>query len=130
MTVSQHVDYEKEVTDMIESQSDLGKTRRIIVLSANSEASLSHQAKRLALYISNRPEYMYLNIFSCLALTLQKRTLFQWRIVISATSNADIMESLDQKSVIPVRSSREPRISFVFTGQGAQWCVNPRWRGS
>ena len=105
---------------MVTPQPDLGKSRRLIVLSASSEASLIKQAKKLLHYLQHRPEALYRNIFGSLALTLQRRSLFQWRLAISATTQFATVAAL-QEAVSPIRSSREPRIGFVFTGQGAQW---------
>lgn len=105
---------------MIIPEAELGKSRRLVVLSANSEASVKAQARVLAHYLKHRPENLYRSIFSSLALTLQRRSLFQWRVAISAISQAGTFEALD-KDVVPLRSTREPRIGFIFTGQGAQW---------
>ncbi|KAL8706673.1 MAG: hypothetical protein Q9201_000307 [Fulgogasparrea decipioides] len=113
--------YQQQISEMIIPQAELGKSRRLIVLSASSEASVKTQAKNLAHYLKHRPEVLYRSIFSSLALTLQRRSLFQWRFAISATSQAGTFEALDKYDVVPLRSSREPKIGFVFTGQGAQW---------
>ncbi|KAL8928322.1 MAG: hypothetical protein Q9172_001006 [Xanthocarpia lactea] len=112
--------YQGRVSAMVTPQPDLGKSRRLIVLSASSETSLIKQTKKLLHYLQHRPEALYRNIFSSLALTLQRRSLFQWRYAISATTQFATVAAL-QEAVSPIRSSREPRIGFVFTGQGAQW---------
>ena len=119
--ITEHAQYQKRIHEMVMPEVRLGKSRRLIVLSANSEASLDVQVKSLAHYLKQRPEALYRSNFSSLALTLQRRSLFQWRIVISATSQAGTFEDLEEKVVVPVRSTREPRIGFIFTGQGAQW---------
>lgn len=113
--------YQQRISEMIIPEGRLGFSRRLIVLSANSEASVKAQARSLGHYLKHRPEALYRAIFSSLALTLQRRSLFQWRVAISATSQAATFEALDEKEVAPLRSTREPRIGFVFTGQGAQW---------
>lgn len=119
--VSECADYQQQVSRMIIPNTELGKSRRLIVLSAGDEASVKTLAKALAHYLKHKPEVLYRSIFSSLALTLQRRTLFQWRIAINATSRAGTFEMLDERDVVPVRSTRQPRIGFVFTGQGAQW---------
>ena len=115
---------------MIIPEAGLGKSRRLVVLSAKSEASVKAQTKSLAHYLKDRPEVLYPSTFSSLALTLQRRSFFQWRVVISATSQATTFEALDEEDVVPLRSTREPRIAFVFTGQGAQWYDLPRYSRS
>ena len=124
--IAEHAQHQRNISEMIIPEAGLGKSRRLVVLSARSEASVKAQAKSLAHYLKHRPEVLYQSIFSSLALTLQRRSLFPWRVVISATSQAATFEVLDEKDVVPLRSTREPRIGFVFTGQGAQWYDPPR----
>ena len=112
--------YQQRLSEMIVPKAKMGKPRRLVVLSANSENSVKSQAKSLAHYLRNRPESLYRSILSSLALTLQRRSLLQWRVVISATSSADTIEILE-KDVVPLRGTREARIGYIFTGQGAQW---------
>ena len=119
--IAERVQYQQRISEMIIPEAELGRSRRLVVLSANSEASVKAQARILGHYLKHRPENLYRSIFSSLALTLQRRSLFQWRVAISATSQASTFEALDERDVVPVRSTREPRIGFVFTGQGAQW---------
>ena len=113
--------FEQKLNEMIVPQGDLGKSRRVIVLSAANENSLRAQVRSLTHYLKHKPEVLYRSIFSSLALTLQRRSLHQWRIAISATSQAGTFEALDENHAVPIRSTREPKIGFIFTGQGAQW---------
>ena len=119
--VAERVQYQQRISEMIIPEADLGKCRRLVVFSGSSEASVKAFAKSLVHYLKHRPEALYRNIFGSLVLTLQRRTLLQWRFAISANSQAGTFEALDEKDVVPLRSTREPRIGFVFTGQGAQW---------
>ena len=119
--VAERAQYQQRLSELIIPEADLGKSRRLIVLSAHSEDSVKAQARSLAHYLKHRPEVLYRSIFSSLALTLQRRSLLQWRVVISATSQAGTFETLDEEDVVPLRSTREPRIGYIFTGQGAQW---------
>lgn len=112
--------YQQRLSEMMVPKVGMGKTRRLVVLSANSEDSVKSQAKSLAHYLRHRPESLYRSIMSSLALTLQRRSLLQWRVVFSATSSADTIEMLE-KDVVPLRGTREARIGYIFTGQGAQW---------
>lgn len=119
--VAERAQYQKQISEMIIPEADLGKYRRLVVFSGSSEASLKAFAKSLVHYLKHRPEALYMNIFGSLVLTLQRRTLLPWRFAISANSQAETFKALDEKDVVPLRSTREPRIGFIFTGQGAQW---------
>ncbi len=56
-----------------------------------------------------------------LAYTLgSKRTHHAWRSFIVAGPRGALQEALSESS-FPVRAKSEPRLGFVFTGQGAQW---------
>lgn len=107
--ITERAHYQQRIPEMIIPPAELGKSRRLCILSASSEASVKG---------SNGDIHL---LFGSLALKLQRRSLFQWRIAISATFQAGTFEALDENGVVPVRSTREPRIGFVFTGQGAQW---------
>ena len=109
--IAEHVLYQERISEMIIPEGRLGKSRRLIVLSANSEASVKAQARSLANYLKHRPEVLYRSIFSSLALTLQRRSLFQWRIAISATSQAATFEALDEKEVAPLRAHENQELA-------------------
>ena len=118
------LNFQEKLVDLITPETRLGKSRRLIVISASNEDSTRLHAKRLAQYLTSRPDFMSVNGFSNLVLTLQRRTLFPWRIAISASSQTEAMEKLKEE-MLPERSNHEPRIGFVFTGQGAQWYSLP-----
>lgn len=50
-----------------------------------------------------------------------KRSMLPWKAFVIASSTQEIGQNLPIKMSKPVRSSRAPALSFVFTGQGAQW---------
>ena len=50
-----------------------------------------------------------------------KRSMLPWKAFIVASSLQNIRHKLPTKLSRPVRSSAAPALSFVFTGQGAQW---------
>ena len=59
-----------------------------------------------------------------LAFTLsEKRSRLAWNLCLNASSISDLCSSLEDGEIpkVPVRSSSEPRVGFIFTGQGAQW---------
>lgn len=51
----------------------------------------------------------------------QRRSRFPWVIATPARSVQSLVEALKNGDLRPHRASDEPRLGFVFTGQGAQW---------
>ena len=57
-----------------------------------------------------------------LAFTLsERRTLLEWRATISALTVEELIESIGSFQTEPIAALKQPRIAFVFTGQGSQW---------
>ena len=59
-----------------------------------------------------------------LAFTLgHRRSRLAWKTYLTASSTDELLSNLENKSLdVPsFRPSNEPRIGFIFTGQGAQW---------
>ena len=50
-----------------------------------------------------------------------RRTAMDWRLAVTARDLETLANSLDLQKVRPRRAVPNPRIGFVFTGQGAQW---------
>jgi len=50
-----------------------------------------------------------------------KRTFLPWKSFSIASSIEELNQSLKTTLPKPIRSSREPRIGYIFTGQGAEW---------
>lgn len=95
--------------------------RLIVVLSATEKASLELQAANLVAYLRQRPEFFYRDWLGSLALTLQRRSLFSWKLAVPCSTQQELMKALENTRVSPQRSTTAPRIAYVFTGQGAQW---------
>jgi acyl transferase domain-containing protein len=64
-----------------------------------------------------RPDFL-LNLSYTLA---EKRNHLPWRTYVVASSIEQLNGSVHGGFTPPVRSSRQPRLGFIFTGQGAQW---------
>ena len=95
---------------------------RIFVLSHKSKAGLSYSAKNLISYLEQRKGMDSTKFLESLAHTLNlHRTAFNWRLAVVAGSAGDIINGLSQPSLEPRRALYDPRLAFVFTGQGAQW---------
>jgi acyl transferase domain-containing protein len=100
----------------------IGAAKRLYVLSANDKASLETQMQRLTVYLEQRPEVFQNSLLPNLAYTLcQRRSVLSWKIAIPARSSAELISSLAGTSITLSRATQEPRIGFIFTGQGAQW---------
>lgn len=91
------------------------------MLSANHQDTIKRQAVDLLVYLKKRPESFYLSLLSSLTLTLQRRSLFSWNIAFSVTSKTELVSALERPNLSPRRNTKQPRIAFLFTGQGAQW---------
>lgn len=109
----------KTMKEEIDSQT----MERLFILSANDKASTEKSMQNLGVYLEQRPEAFQNDLLSNLAYTLgQRKSLHAWRIAITASSAVDLVEALSSGRVLPVKQELdEPRIGWVFTGQGAQW---------
>ena len=96
---------------------------KLFVLSSPEQGSLQRLASSLAQYINDKIANNSItpNLLDNLAHTLaSRRSVFQWRAAFSASSAEDLATVLTQR-IYSNRSSKPPKIAFVFTGQGAQW---------
>ncbi|KAH8650550.1 putative polyketide synthase [Tricladium varicosporioides] len=99
-----------------------GPPKRLYVLSANDKTALQTQMHELTIYLEQHPEVFENSLLPNLAFTLgQRRSMLAYKIAIPATSSAELLPELAQSVSSLARSVAEPRIGFVFTGQGAQW---------
>ena len=100
----------------------IGPAKRLYVLSASHKSSLEAQMQLLTVYLEQRPEVFQNSLLPNLAYTLgQRRSVLSWKVAIPASSSSELISSLAGTSISPSRASKEPKIGFLFTGQGAQW---------
>lgn len=72
-------------------------------------------------YLEQNPEVFQNSLMGNLAYTLgQRRSVLPWKVAVPANGSSELISSF-AGSATPSRSSKEPRLGFVFTGQGAQW---------
>ena len=93
---------------------------QLVVLTAKSERSLLRRMEDLAGWVANTPNQD--NDLHSLAYTLAtRRSHMPWRCSVVADNFSDLETSLRQKNFQVTRASTDIRLTYLFTGQGAQW---------
>lgn len=96
--------------------------RKLFLISANDKESLRTRIKDFGIYFEQHPEVFEKTLFGNFAYTLgNKMSQLSYRVGVSATSLDELGIRLAQLKINPSRVLGAPIISFVFTGQGAQW---------
>jgi len=98
---------------------------KVLILSARDEQACQRMVSNLKEFLEQKEPDDPETFLESLAYTLgQRRTLFPWVAAHSVpfTQGIDeVIKALDSPKFKPSRTSRQPRIGMVFTGQGAQW---------
>ncbi|KAJ5494215.1 Acyl transferase/acyl hydrolase/lysophospholipase [Penicillium fimorum] len=95
--------------------------RKLFVVSAYDKNAALGIGKSVAAHVDHFPALFNDSTMDNMAYTLgQRRTFLPWRLASSGITGQELTQSLAIDAV-PVRSSKEPTVGFVFTGQGAQW---------
>ncbi|KAI1774978.1 putative FSP1 [Hypoxylon cercidicola] len=98
---------------------------KLLILSARDENACLTMVSNLKEYLEQRRKIDAASFLECLAYTLgERRTLFPWVAVhpVSYTQGIDeVIQALKSPKFKPSRTTRQPRVGMVFTGQGAQW---------
>ncbi|KAF7563745.1 hypothetical protein G7046_g409 [Stylonectria norvegica] len=102
------------------------KTPRVFFISASSESSCQRTCSRLAQYLvtKHRNSPNTDSIMARLAYSLGKQSTHPHRLILVACNMDDLIQQLNLAtcSSVPHRDVKaEPRIAFVFSGQGAQY---------
>ena len=103
--------------------SEEGQEALVFVWSAYDEGGLKRIAEIYGNYLREcdlkKPSYKFLKD---LAYTLlEKRSRLSWKSFAVATSVEDLKAKLEGGLPPPIRSISNPKLGYVFTGQGAQW---------
>ncbi|KAI9736149.1 MAG: Type I Iterative PKS [Cirrosporium novae-zelandiae] len=97
--------------------------KKIATFTANDETACKNIAANVATYLKAHAD-CGTDLLDNLTFTLnQKRSTFPFRMAFATSSVADLTEKLEAKNLKVVRASKEPKLAFVFTGQGAQWAT-------
>lgn len=95
---------------------------KLVVLTGNDEGAANRMATQLGVYIEQHPEIFEKRILGDIAYTLgERRSHFPWRMAFAVSNCSDLAGKLNGIQATPRRSSKIPKIAFVYTGQGAQW---------
>jgi acyl transferase domain-containing protein len=92
----------------------------LYVLSAASKISLSNIALNLRKWLSEKmlDDGQLRELSYTLAV---RRTLHSWRVALVASNTEDLISQLDRIKLTKSKAPSSAQITFVFTGQGAQW---------
>lgn len=94
----------------------------LFVLTANDETSVKSQMHALKTYLEKRRVEPTTDLMRNLAFTLgQRRSLLPWKIALPALTAEDLIGELKSREQVPTRTTKVPKLGFVFTGQGANW---------
>ncbi|PYI04412.1 putative polyketide synthase [Aspergillus sclerotiicarbonarius CBS 121057] len=103
-------------------QSSETRRTRVFLLSAFNEDSITAQIRHLRAYLLESGSGAGDAFMKNLAYTLnERRTAHLYRVGVLGSSAADVAEALAGAARV-YKAPRRPIVSFVFTGQGAQWC--------
>lgn len=96
---------------------------RLFVWSSQDQSGIDRLQKLYAHYLQEKlKDGSGDGLIERLSYTLaSRRSLLAWRTFCVASSMKDICHCLEKDIAKPRRSSENPKIGFVFTGQGAQW---------
>ncbi|TLD08310.1 uncharacterized protein PgNI_07155 [Pyricularia grisea] len=96
--------------------------KRLFVVSASSKTALAKQMANITFYIERRPIAFQSAVLPNMAYTLgQRRSLLPYKHAVVGSDSTALTSGFTSCPANPIRSTRPPRIGFVFTGQGAQW---------
>ena len=99
----------------------LGRSR-VFLLSAKEDGIARSMMTNLHEYLVRSGDCAEEDLLDCLAYTLgDRRSRFPWSVAVAAQTLEDLTQLLEDSGTKPGRATEQPRLGFVFTGQGAQW---------
>lgn len=108
-----------------DSYTSLLSVPRLFMLSAFDEDGVKRNASAYAHYLDRKKSHRNSldRVLDDLSFTLSKRrSSFPWKTVVMASTQKELARNLLESNFTkPVRSTHKPEVSFVFTGQGAQY---------
>lgn len=100
-------------------------SHKLFVWTSNEKSGIdrtaAHYSKYLACKLENLEEQEDDLLFSKFSRTLaSRRSILPWKSFAVVSSVKALCEALNGPSETPKRTSKPPRVAFIFTGQGAQ----------
>lgn len=108
----------------VAQEADNAKTAvyRLFVLTAKDKEAVKAQMRNLKSYLATRSGKLTDQWIFDLAFTLgQRRSLLTWRTALVASTADALITQLGSVEAVPTRAAKQPKVGFVFTGQGANW---------
>ncbi|KAI1375107.1 hypothetical protein F4677DRAFT_455044 [Hypoxylon crocopeplum] len=118
---------DNQSTDQRDLNGDIfkpGDTTRLFILSSHEESGVSRLSQSLRTYLDEVTGKVDAekDFLQRLAYTLsEKRSNLPWKTCCVASNIVDLQQALENSSSRTRRPLREPQLTFIFTGQGAQW---------
>lgn len=113
------------ITVLSDESNEAPRNSKVFVISSNDKEGVQRNVDRLSSYLETKESLKLDRRFlKSLAHTLSnKRTALPWKSYVTASTVSELRERLASALSTPARSSStsNPRLAFVFTGQGAQW---------
>lgn len=92
----------------------------LITFTAKSEASLRQMLKNFGAWADGR-EITEEDLVNLSYTLCARRSIFPWRSSVLVQDSDELRQALGGNDMAITKSSSNPRVTFVFTGQGAQW---------
>jgi acyl transferase domain-containing protein len=96
-----------------------------MILSSSDQEGLNRQRQALLKYLKDGENTRFESgqgFLRDLTFTLsEKRSRLPWKTAFTASTVPELTKALEASASLNVRSNTEPRLAFIFTGQGAQW---------
>lgn len=113
------------ISDLTDRSTSSSESPKVFIISSNDKEGVGRNVERLLPYLETKKSVKSESrLLSNLAYTLStKRSTLPWKSYVTASSVSELCERLTTTLSPAVRSSStsNPRLAFVFTGQGAQW---------
>ena len=94
----------------------------IFLISHRTKVGVGRVAEDLKTYCTSVSDSGRECFLDNMAYTLNsRRTVYSWRAAVTAATQQELTFALGAPTLEPQRSLQNQRISFIFTGQGAQW---------